>query len=145
VNGTQIEIANQQDELTFAPAAVRELLRLALEEQKMEAELSVAVVGDEQMRELNAKFLGRNGPTDVLAFPYEKGPDRICGEIVVNASEAVRQAQHRPHSAEDELLLYVVHGLLHLIGYEDNDPRKRQTMRQRERLILRRCGRHVES
>ena len=139
-----IEIANRQNELPLPQGVIEHVVRLVLEEQNIGAELSIAAVPDDEMIELNKRFLDYNGATDVMAFPYGKESDKICGEIVVNASQAVREAAGRAHSAEDELLLYVVHGLLHLLGHDDHDPQHRRLMRERERRILARCGRTVE-
>jgi len=140
----KIEIADRQNELVLPPETIERTVRLALDEHNIGAELSIALVADEEMIELNRRFLNRNGTTDVMAFPYGKGPGWVCGEIVVNASRAVREAASRAHGAEDELLLYLVHGLLHLLGHDDHDPQRRRIMREWERRILAKCGRAVE-
>jgi probable rRNA maturation factor len=135
-----VEICSRQSALECPTEAIRKALECALREEGKHAELSVALVGDEEMAELNRRFLDRDGPTDVLAFPYgeERGP--VNGEIVVNAEMAVRQAAGRPHSATDELMLYVVHGLLHLLGYDDRGAPQARVMRERERAILNAAG-----
>jgi probable rRNA maturation factor len=97
------------------------------------------------MSELNRRFLRRRGVTDVLAFPYETEGEVLSGEIVVNAEQAVREAAERAHSATDELMLYLVHGLLHLLGYEDQTPAGARRMRRREKAILEAAGRAVDS
>ena len=103
----------------------------------------MALVGDAEMAVLNERFLGSDAVTDVLAFPYESEGKFINGEIVANAELAVRESAARPHGAADELMLYVVHGLLHLLGYDDDSPEATQRMRRREQDILRAAGRVV--
>jgi probable rRNA maturation factor len=95
------------------------------------------------MAALHQRFLGRRKVTDVLAFPYEATSALVSGEIVVNAELAVREAARRPHSAQDEVLLYVVHGLLHLLGYDDHKAADRRRMREREQAVLKAAGYEV--
>lgn len=139
-----IEITDRQDVLKCPPQAVRRVLSEALRLEGRDAELSVALVGDGEMMELNSRYLGRAETTDVLAFPYGEDGDHIAGEIVVNAELAAREAAGRSHSAQDELMLYLVHGLLHLLGYDDHDPQATRRMRAREQAALKAAGRHAE-
>ncbi len=152
----RVEIANRQAALTCPSAEIRAVLRRALQsglapetEQRPkaarpDAELSVALVGDAEMAELHKRFLGRRRATDVLAFPYEKRGALVTGEIVVNAERAVREAAGRSHGGREELLLYVVHGMLHLLGYDDHTASDRRRMREREQAVLRAAGHEVE-
>ena len=91
------------------------------------------------MRRLNRRFTGRGGSTDVLAFPLGDGPGD-CGEIVVSAEVARREAARRSVSVWAELLLYCLHGLLHLEGYDDHDRARCRRMRLAERNLLVRAG-----
>jgi probable rRNA maturation factor len=141
----RIEIANRQRSVQCPPKVVRKVLREALKLEGRDAELSVALVGDAEMTDLNRRFLGRDKVTDVLAFPYEDRGDAVVGEIVANAELAAREAAQRAHSAQDELMLYVVHGLLHLLGYDDHRLADRRRMREREQVILDSAGHAVES
>ncbi len=102
-------------------------------------ELSVTVVEDARMAELNERYAGHEGPTDVLAFPLLEEPV-LVGEVCVNADAARREAARREHSAYDELLLYVTHGVLHLVGHDDHDPARRRKMRRAEREALAALG-----
>ncbi|MCH7994152.1 MAG: rRNA maturation RNase YbeY [Planctomycetes bacterium] len=91
------------------------------------ASISVALVDDPQIAELNAAHLGHDGPTDVLTFDLrdEKTQsggspnNRIEGEIVVSVDTAAREAKSRGHDITTELALYAVHGTLHLLGFDD--------------------------
>jgi probable rRNA maturation factor len=138
------EISDRQDALKCPRAAIRRTLTAALRREGKRAELSVALVGDREMAELNRRYLDHEGPTDVLAFPYGTEGDRVRGEIVVNAERAVTEARGRRHSAEAELMLYVVHGLLHLLGCDDAEPAERRAMRRREAELLAAAGYEVE-
>jgi probable rRNA maturation factor len=110
-------------------------------------ELSVIVVGDAVMRELNRTYAGVLGTTDVLAFDLSDGPasetsdEAVSGEVIVNASVAATEAAKRRRDAQDELLLYVTHGVLHLGGYRDHTAREKRAMRQAEAAVTAALGR----
>jgi probable rRNA maturation factor len=140
----RLEITDKQRALECPRAAIRRVLRQGLKAEGKDAELSVALVGDEEMAALHKRFLGRRRVTDVLSFPYEVTGQFVSGEIVVNAELAIREAAQRAHSAQDELLLYVAHGLLHLLGYDDHKAAERRRMREREQAILKAVGCEVE-
>lgn len=105
-------------------------------------ELSVALVGDRRMAALHEQFLNLPGPTDVLTFPLET--DRrgrpLSGEVVVCVPEARRQARDRGLPVERELLLYALHGLLHLAGFDDRTSPGYRTMHRTEDMILTELG-----
>jgi len=107
--------------------------------------LSIAVVGATAMATLNRRFLGRTGPTDVLAFDLgsDRRRGRIDGEVVVCADVARRRAATLGRSlqaARAELALYVVHGVLHLAGYDDRTPASFCRMHAREDELLGELG-----
>lgn len=132
--------ANDQPHLVDADrleAAVRQVL----DEAGIEAgEISVAVVTDEQMHALNRQYLNHDYPTDVLSFVLDEDEDRLDGEIIVSSDYASREAQRFGWTTADELLLYVIHGSLHLAGYDDQTPEARQAMRAAEAQHLARFG-----
>jgi probable rRNA maturation factor len=105
-------------------------------------ELSIALVGDRRMGELHRRFMGIDGPTDVLTFPLDE--DRrgraISGEVVVCVPEARRQARRLGSRIEHELLLYGLHGMLHLCGFDDRTKGGFERMHQAEDDILTRIG-----
>ena len=103
-------------------------------------ELSFVVVDDVRMAELHARYAGVTGPTDVLSFPLGADPV-LLGEVVISVDTARREAAARGHSAYDELLLYAVHGVMHLVGHDDHDPADRRRMRSAERRALAALGR----
>ena len=121
-------VVDEQSAIPRAKAACKRAAELVLEKRKV----VVALVDDEKMAELHKRFLGKDGPTDVLSFPH--------GEIVVSADTALREAKEREISPVQELVLYVVHGALHLAGYDDRTPKKRAEMRAAERKVLNEMG-----
>jgi probable rRNA maturation factor len=106
------------------------------------AELSVALVNDARMSELHEQFLGVAGPTDVLTFELDHDArGRVtAGEVVVCVPEARRQAKKRGIELRMELLLYALHGMLHLCGFDDRTERGFRTMHRREDDILTALG-----
>jgi probable rRNA maturation factor len=102
--------------------------------------VSVAIVDDESIHELNRQFLDHDYPTDVLSFPLEDQPPRLEGEIVVSVDTASRCAADAGWSGADELLLYVVHGALHLAGFRDKDAEDAAEMRAAEAEVLAKLG-----
>lgn len=138
-----IEIINLQKSMEVPERKIRVVLRhVMLEELGHEVNVNVAVVTDRRIAELNRAFLNQVGPTDVLAFPFtevEKGCDdeELFGEIVISAERARHEARLRHIKAELELILYAVHGMLHLVGYDDQTATQEKAMRRRETEVLR--------
>ncbi len=132
-----IEIVNRQKTMRVPRSAVRAALRrVMIDELGCELDVSVAVVTDREIARLNEAFLGHAGPTDVLSFALgeDGGP---FGEIVISADRAVDEARRRRLDPRRELLLYAVHGMLHLAGYDDATRAARARMRRREAEVLR--------
>lgn len=102
-------------------------------------ELSVTLTDHAGITEVNRRFLGRQGITDVISFHYAAVPGEssaLEGDILVNAQQA-QEASRRWHSSPDyELAVYITHGLLHLIGEDDRTPHGRRRMRRLEQAIL---------
>ena len=100
-------------------------------------DVHLTFVSDARIRALNARYRGVRAATDVLAFPLETpGPSRLLGEVIISADTAWRQARGLRVPLVIELELLVVHGLLHLVGYDDRDPREARLMHTRARGIL---------
>lgn len=103
--------------------------------------LNLAVVDDARMSQLHEQYLGIAGTTDVLTFDLRDEPNGpVEGDIVVCMDEAGRQAVHRGHDTRLELLLYAVHGLLHLMGEDDHAPADYEKMHRREDELLTLAG-----
>ncbi|MCB9908684.1 MAG: rRNA maturation RNase YbeY [Planctomycetes bacterium] len=125
----------------FAPNEVQEIVQAALDHgDRPEAELSVVFVDDPTLARMHAEFLGDPSPTDVISFDLgDEGPGPV-GELYVSVDCARRVAAERGVPVERELALYLVHGTLHLCGWDDHDPEDRAEMRQAEALVLGRLG-----
>ena len=95
----------------------------------MPAEITLCLVNDPKIRGLNLKYLGEDIPTDVLAFD-------ATGDIVISTDTAIRNAAIYKTSPVYETYLYVVHGVLHLLGYDDRNPKGRKLMDNKAKTIL---------
>ena len=102
--------------------------------------MSIAVVDDARMHELNRRYLDHDYPTDVLSFVLAHVGNHLDGQIVVSFDYAAREAARYGWNADDELLLYVIHGSLHLVGYDDLNPEVKQEMRAAEQKYLAQFG-----
>jgi len=129
------------------PAVDRRLLRAragrilrALSQRR--SELSVSLVDDAEIAALNASYRGRRGPTDVLAFSLLEGEGvehrgRLLGDVVIGLGAAARQARARHRAVDEEVARLLIHGTLHLLGYEHRSEREAQAMRAEERRLWR--------
>ena len=102
------------------------LSQLFLDDKGIKGEVNLILVGDQRMRNLNKKYRRQDKVTDVLSFA--DGEDNQLGEIMIDYSQIIRQAQRFGHSVWQELIFITVHGLLHLMGYEDDSEAGRATM-----------------
>ncbi|EMI43838.1 rRNA maturation RNase YbeY [Rhodopirellula sp. SWK7] len=98
--------------------------------------IGVRVTDDATIHEINRDFLQHDYPTDVISFPYELQPPMVEGELVVSIDTAENEAADAGWSVAQELLLYVIHGTLHLVGFDDTDDESRKEMREAERKAL---------
>lgn len=132
----KITIKNFQKKIPVYPKKIKELILKALsrEGRKNSGRITVCFVDDKKIKELNLKYLHKNAPTDVLSFdlsvPEKQGS--ICADIVVSTDAASQNAKKFKTTTSYELRLYVIHGLLHLLGYDDRTPRERILMRKKE-------------
>src|SRR5437660_1007339 len=134
----RISIATPQEIVPVDRARMREVARTVLEGEGVgEAEISLAFVDNPTIHRLNQRYLQHDEPTDVLSFPLsEPNAKKLAGELVIGAEVAQAQALVRGHDLQAELALYVIHGLLHLCGYDDHTDAGAAEMRQRERHYL---------
>ncbi len=134
-----LPVTNRQRRVRVTAAQVRAVLAAVFESEGAgEPWASVAIVDDETIREVNREFLDHDWATDALAFSYEDdpAPDGVKGEVMVSAETARREALERGKSPRHELLLYVAHGALHLLGHDDDTPARRTAMNRRAAKIL---------
>lgn len=140
------EISNESgasiDEVEFAALARYVLDQMHVHPQ---AELSILFVDIPTMTELHVQWMDEPGPTDVISFPMDElrpGKDGapsdpgILGDIVVCPDVAIEQARTAGHSAQEEMLLLVTHGILHLLGFDHAEPDEREVMFDLQRTLL---------
>ncbi len=105
-------------------------------------ELSILIVDDDQMAELNETYLGRSGPTNVMAFPMREGPfadinSNLLGDVVISLDTACREAEAEGIKKEERIEQLLVHGILHLSGFDhENSEEDAQAMREKEEELL---------
>ena len=139
-NVIAIHVANQQ-RLPVDETPLRRAVRMILDDASIPAAtVSLAIVDDPTIHELNRQYLRHDHATDVLSFLLERDEHRLEGEVVVSAETAERVAPQFGWSPGEELLLYVIHGTLHLVGYDDQTSRQRSAMRAQETAYLARFG-----
>jgi probable rRNA maturation factor len=114
--------------------------------ERSQAELSIALVGDKEMRPLNAKYRKKNKTTDVLSFPADNPATAkrvLLGDVIISVEQARRQAKERTHSLKREMVILLIHGILHLLGYNhERSPRQAKIMADLEvKLLNRLCER----
>ncbi len=107
---------------------VKKTVNKFLESYKLfEKEISIAFVSETRMKELNKRYRGIDKVTDVLSF---SGEDNFFGEIVINYAQIKKQAKKFNNNSEEELVFILVHGLLHLFGYEDETKTGQREMKK---------------
>jgi len=134
-----VAVANRQRRVAVPAARLARAARAALAAVgRAGGDVEVLVVGDDEIRRLNAAWRGVRRRTDVLAFPLciPNAPSPLVGQVVISADAARRQARRLRVPLPLELDLLVTHGVLHLVGYDDRDPREARLMHARERQIL---------
>ncbi len=155
----QILISNAQAAVVVSEEELIRVATLTLRsEGVVEAEISVALVDDPAIHRLNRDYLQHDYPTDVISFlldsgdadprgvtlpltPGRRGAGRwLAGDVILSAETAVREAREYGWEPKSEVCLYLVHGLLHLCGYDDLTDEEQAIMRGREREIMRELG-----
>src|SRR5262245_62036864 len=139
---SKIAIHSPQEVVAVDRGRMREIARAVLEGEGIkEYEISLAFVDNATIHRLNKQYLDHDEPTDVLSFPYSaSNAKKLEGELVLGVEVAREQASERGHDVHAELALYVIHGLLHLCGYDDKSPADEKAMRERERHYLKATG-----
>lgn len=161
----EIDICNRQSRipvnLEFLEIAVKSVLEA---EQVASAVLSITIVDNAEIHTLNRDYLQHDYPTDVISFGLEHSEqnpdcndaDRLCGppvgralnadiegEVIASAEMAAEMCVRAGWSDQNELALYVIHGVLHICGYDDLSPDEQTIMRQREQAVLELLGRYA--
>jgi probable rRNA maturation factor len=151
----QIDIADTQDGLELEEDFLVQVAQKVLaEEQVASAEISVALVDNAAIHDINRQYLGHDYPTDVISFLLDCEPSsdenssanlpadlrgrgkRLDGEVIISTEIAIQEAGNFGWSPREEVVLYLIHGLLHLVGYDDLSSTEQKVMRARERAML---------
>jgi probable rRNA maturation factor len=157
----EVFVADEQADLPVVTLRWVRLAEAVLEEEGVrgDAELSMLFVDEQAISDLNKRFLGKDGPTDVLAFPIDEEPveggrspdsggtgpgfaseptdlPTLLGDVVICPTVAARNAPEHAGTYDDEIALLVVHGVLHLLGMDHEDDEEAEAMEQRERDLL---------
>lgn len=139
---SKISVQSPQEIVPIDRGRLREITRAVLEgENVKDHEISLVFVDNPTIHRLNKRYLDHDEPTDVLTFPYSSADaKKLEGELIVGVEIAREQAEERGHDVQAELALYVIHGLLHLCGFDDKADADEKAMRERERHYLQQLG-----
>lgn len=145
----ELQVRNRQRERAVNTKFLRELTRTLLEEELRVSSygLGIILVSASKMAAINKDYLKHEGSTDVITFDYREGYEMgselgsefgISGEIYISVDDARKQAREFSTSWQEELVRYMVHGVLHLRGFDDLAPAKRKVMKREENRLVRR-------
>jgi len=144
-------VSNTQKKVRVSAGSIKKAASSVLEYMGCpNAELSVLITGDRKMRALNRQYRGIDGTTDVLSFPAleggdalkaafsrEDGPPTALGDIVISAARALKQSEEIGQTLEDEMLFLLVHGILHLLGYDhEKSPSEKRVMEKKQKKLV---------
>lgn len=126
---------------------LKEVAQTVLEEEEAEGSISLAIVGENRVRKLNKRYRGKNKVTDVLSFPAQEvkieqfkiGPKEESeglGEVVICLKRVKKNARRNDKEVEEEFTLVLIHGILHLLGYDHQEEEEAQEMEQKQQQYL---------
>lgn len=133
-----IHVIDKQSDLKISPASVQKIVTLVIQGEKQTCdEVSVYLIETEEMCELHERFFGDPSPTDCISLPMDEEDDelgyRILGDVFICPETAVIYAKKHPDTTpEEETTLYIIHGILHLLGYDDIEDEDIAEMRKAE-------------
>ncbi|MCM8795409.1 MAG: rRNA maturation RNase YbeY [Candidatus Omnitrophica bacterium] len=136
----QIIIKNLQKKIPLSLKEIKEVVRGVLSYKKAlkkSGEITILFVDDKQIREFNLFYRGEDYPTDVLSFDNSLDKKYLCVDIIISTETALRNARIFKVTSASELYRYIIHGLLHIFGYNDNDRKSKLCMQKEEDFLLR--------
>ena len=138
-----VEIVRRQGGKNYSSRKLKKIAAAVLDlVGEREAELSLALIGDGEMQKLNAKYRHKDYLTDVLSFPAEKNlprETRLLGDVIISVNKAAAQAKERRRTLDQEMATLLVHGIVHLLGYDhERSPKDAHVMKRLENKIYRR-------
>jgi len=132
----KISIKNLQKKLPVKPKKIKELIFNILKGEKVKGpgNINICLADDKLIKKFNARFLKNNSSTDVLSFDLnDKGAGKILlADIMISTDTAINNARRFSTRPEYELMLYITHGVLHILGYDDRDKTQKKQMRKKE-------------
>ncbi|MBZ0168347.1 MAG: rRNA maturation RNase YbeY [Kofleriaceae bacterium] len=134
-----MQVTNRQRKIRLDTSFLKKVADTTLARAGVnEAECGLTLVGDRAMTRLNRQYRGKAAPTDVLSFPMREGPfaslsPHLLGDVVISAETADRQARAAGRPLRDELAALLIHGILHLLGYDHQTPSEARRMKRLER------------
>jgi len=137
-----VSVINSQSLVRVSGVLVGKLVSMVLEEKGVKGrEVDIVFVDDGRITGLNKMYLRKNRPTDVIAFGFEGGgcgeaPEKLLGDVVVSTERAFFRAGEFGKDVPEEICLYVIHGLLHLLGFDDGREADARRMRREEERML---------
>ena len=143
-----VVITDEQEKIVIPEdwtVKIERVAEICLQEEEIDpkAEIGLMFVDNEQIREMNKTYRDKDSATDVLSFPMYEADEAIddeeeilLGDIVISLERAAEQAEEYGHSLEREVMYLLVHGLLHLAGYDHMEDDEKKEMRQREEELL---------
>lgn len=137
----EVSLSNRQKRVSIDAGKIRRAAKKILSGLGFQGyELSIVIVDDQEITRLNRQYFHRNRPTNVISFPMAVGDpaslhSRILGDVVISAETAKRQAEEAGGKAKDEILFLLIHGILHLAGFDHEgaaDERKKMEAKEKE-------------
>jgi probable rRNA maturation factor len=134
-----ISVRVTQQRLRVGIPGLKRLIRQVLKKEGAaeQGEIALRVADDRQIQRVNKTYLGKDRPTDVISFNLSEGDKELRADIIVSADTALANSRKYRLSPARELYLYVIHGLLHVLGYDDTTEAQRRKMHKRELQLLR--------
>ena len=138
-----VEIANLQKHYRIKSSNIKRAVKEVLRKEGRDARLSIVLVDNSRIKELNKQYFNSDEVTDVISFPLSNNKNSLSGEVIVSVETAVDTAGKRNISVEGEIVLYILHGILHLLGYDDGNEGDARVMHEEETKILKTLGYNV--
>ena len=138
-----VEIVRRPGARKYSGRKLKKIARAVLDlVNESKAELSLALIGDREMRKLSGMYRHKDYPTDVLSFPAESNlpvEPRLLGDVIISVDKAASQAKERGRTLDQEMATLLVHGIVHLLGYDhERSPKDARVMKRLENKIYRR-------
>lgn len=128
---TGIVVKNLNKKFRINERFIQKIAKDILDILKKKKRLEIVFLGDKEIKPINRKYKRRDAPTDVLSFELGE-----LGEVIISSDTALKNSKVFHNSFEEEIVLYVIHGILHLFGYDDETARARERMSKKEDVIL---------